>query len=238
MWPNPSIERTSSGKLRLPPVAAHVKRQVPLVTLQVLFVHGMGRSSASGWLLLRQLRRAGLKTASFGYSVSRESFSEIASRLSEEIGSLLAEGELVLVGHSLGGVLLREALSALPRQRARVRHLFLLGSPVQSSRLAKRLSGNVVFRLVTRDCGRLIGSAERMAAIGAPRVPTTGVAGIRGVGASGPFGQEPNDCVVSVSEVSAGWLQDQILVPVVHTLLPSSRRVAAVILQTLRRNET
>jgi hypothetical protein len=41
-------------------------------------------------------------------------------------------------------------LSALPRQRARVRHLFLLGSPVQSPRLAKRLSGNAVFRLATR----------------------------------------------------------------------------------------
>ena len=25
-WPNPSIERTSSGRLRLPPAAAHVKR--------------------------------------------------------------------------------------------------------------------------------------------------------------------------------------------------------------------
>jgi hypothetical protein len=25
-WPNPSIERTSSGKLRLPAAAAHVER--------------------------------------------------------------------------------------------------------------------------------------------------------------------------------------------------------------------
>ncbi len=26
MWPNPSIERTSSGRLRLPAAAAHVER--------------------------------------------------------------------------------------------------------------------------------------------------------------------------------------------------------------------
>lgn len=29
LQPNPSIERTASGKLRLPPVAAHVERWAP-----------------------------------------------------------------------------------------------------------------------------------------------------------------------------------------------------------------
>lgn len=208
------------------------------MTLRVLFVHGMGRSSASGWLLLRQLRRAGFETASFGYSVTRESFTQVTARLSAKLAALLAEGELVLVGHSLGGLLLRTALASVPEQLLRVRHLFLLGSPVQSSRLAMRLSGNPLFRLATRDFGRLLGSPERMALVGAPRVPTTGIAGVRGLGSHGPFGKEPNDGVVSVSEVSATWLKDQVLVPVVHTLLPSSRRVGAVILQRLRADGT
>ena len=57
--------------------------------MQVLFVHGMGRSPASGWWLLRQLRRAGLRTASFGYSVSRESFAKVANRLVARLNSLL-----------------------------------------------------------------------------------------------------------------------------------------------------
>jgi pimeloyl-ACP methyl ester carboxylesterase len=198
----------------------------------------MGRTPASGWLLLRQLRRAGLETASFGYSVSRESFSDIAARLAADVSSLLEDGDLVLVGHSLGGVLLRRALHALPEKRGRVRHLFLLGSPVLPSRLASRLSSNTLFRMATQDCGRLLGSSKRMACIGNPRVPTTGIAGTRGVGSRGPFGLELNDGVVSVSEVSAEWLQQQVLVPVVHTLLPSSRRVGAIILETLARDGT
>lgn len=205
--------------------------------MQVLFVHGMGRSPASGWLLLRQLRRAGLRTSSFGYSVSREDFAQIVDRLVARMQPLLEGEELVLIGHSLGGVLLRQALSLLGESGKNVWHLFLLGSPVQTARMARRLENNPVYRLATRDCGRLLGSTERMAAIGVPGVPTTAIVGTRGIGsARGPFGEEPNDGVVALSEVSAGWLPDQVLVPVMHTLLPASRRVAAVILERLARS--
>lgn len=194
----------------------------------------MGRSPASGWLLLRQLGHAGLRTTSFGYSVSRESFAQIAGRLAARVGSLLPDGKLVLVGHSLGGVLLRHALSALGPDARRVHHLFLLGSPVQASSAAIRLGRNPVFRFATRDCGQLLGSSERMAAVGVPQVPTTGIAGTRAiVGMRGPFGMAQNDGIVSLPEVSADWLKDQVLVPVVHTLLPASRKVGEVIVQRL-----
>lgn len=204
--------------------------------MQVLFVHGMGRSPASGWWMLRQFRRAGLGTSSFGYSVSRESFDNVANRLVPRLRSLLEGEELVLIGHSLGGVLLREALCSLGEAGKRARHLFLLGSPIQTARLAIRLGGNPLFRLATRDCGQLLASSERMAAIGVPDVPTTATVGTRGIlNRRGPFGTETNDGIVSLSEVSAGWLEDRVFVPVVHTLLPSSGRVAAVILERLER---
>lgn len=205
----------------------------------VVFVHGMGRSPASGWLLLHRLRQAGFRTASFGYLVSLESFDAVVARLAAKLRRLLAEGDLVLVGHSLGGVLLRRALSLLGESEHSVRHLFLLGSPVVPSRLAVRLGRNWLFRVATGDCGRLLGSPARMASVPPPRVPTTGIAGTRGLSSGGgPFGSEPNDGVVSLFEVSAPWLQDQVLVAVVHTLLPSSAKVASVILARLLRHET
>jgi hypothetical protein len=51
-----------------------------------------------------------------------------------------------------------------------------------------------------------------------------------------PFRGEANDGMVSVAEVSADWLSDQVQVPIVHSFLPSSRRVADIILQRLARN--
>ncbi|WP_265949933.1 hypothetical protein [Dechloromonas sp. A34] len=64
--------------------------------------------------------------------------------------------------------------------------------------------------------------------------PTTVIIGTRGFpGSHGPFGSEENDGVVAASEVSADEIADEIRVPVVHTLLPSSRLVTAVILRRL-----
>jgi len=103
--------------------------------LQVLFVHGMGRSPLSGGLLLWLLKRAGLKLRVFGYSVSFDDFAGIRARLVERISQLAVQGDYVLVGHSLGGVLLRAALNDLPPDTRRASHLFLLGSPVRAARL-------------------------------------------------------------------------------------------------------
>ncbi len=47
------------------------------------------------------------------------------------------------------------------------------------------------------------------------------------------FDLEPNDGVVAVGEVSAGWIANEIRVPVVHTLLPSSKHVAELILERI-----
>lgn len=203
-------------------------------TLRVLFVHGMGRSPLSGWPMLRQLKRAGLHPDSFAYSTTFEHFAAITARLVARITKLASQGDYVLIGHSLGGVLLRAALKELPPQTPLPRHLFLLASPISSARLARRLAKNPVFRLATGDCGQLLASDSAMARIGTPPSPTTGIAGTRGFNSPlSPFAQEINDGVVSLSEVSAPWLSEQILVDKIHTLLPASTGVARIILEKL-----
>jgi hypothetical protein len=47
------------------------------------------------------------------------------------------------------------------------------------------------------------------------------------------FAGEANDGVVSVAEASAEWIEDQVVVDCVHTLLPASRRVGEIILERL-----
>lgn len=202
--------------------------------MQALFIHGMGRSPLSGWPLLRQLQRAGLKTTSFGYLVSVDDFSSITTHLVSRIEQLAARGDYILIGHSLGGVLLRAAVGALPPGVRQPQHVFLLGSPMRPARLAQRLKGSLLYRLATRDCGQLLGSAERMQQIAPLAAPSTVVIGIRGFrGNHGPFGHEDNDGVVAASEVAADRIADEVRVPVVHTLLPSSRLVTVVILNRL-----
>jgi pimeloyl-ACP methyl ester carboxylesterase len=202
--------------------------------VQALFVHGMGRSPLSGWPLLWHLKRAGLATRTFGYAVSLEDFATIRRRLVARIAALAPRGDYVLIGHSLGGVLIRAALPALPSSVRQPRHVFLLGSPQQASRLAEKFHGNRVFRALTRDCGQLLGSAPRMSAVGPVSAATTNIVGVGGPRRrGGPFRGELNDGVVALSEVSASWISDQVQVPIVHTLLPMSRGVARIILERL-----
>jgi len=197
-----------------------------------LFIHGMGRTPLSGSRLLRRLRRAGLQTRTFGYSATFEDCDTIVARLRTRLALLAATDDYIVIGHSLGGVLLRAALNLLPSGSPLPRHVYLLGSPVLASRIATRLKSNWLFRIFTGDCGQLLGSPDRMKAIGPLAVPTTGIVGVRGAsGRYTPFGDEANDGLVSVSEGVAPWLSNQVQVPVFHTLLPSSVLVANIIVR-------
>ncbi|PRC92985.1 esterase/lipase family protein [Solimicrobium silvestre] len=203
----------------------------------VLFVHGMGRTPISGLAMLHLLRRAGMQTSSFCYSTAFDDFRSIQERLVARITSLAASENYIVVGHSLGGVLLRAALNSLPANTNRPRHIFLLGSPIHPSRLAQRLKHNILFRALAGDCGQLLSSSERMDQVGALNEPTTSIVGVRGVVITKMFfGDAPNDGVVSVAEASATWISDQRQVSTVHMLLPSSRRVAEIICKTVFEN--
>ena len=204
--------------------------------MHVLFIHGMGRSPLSGWPLRWHLRRRGFRTATFAYNVSLQDFETIRRRLVARIEAVALKDDYVLVGHSLGGVLARAAVNSLPAHVKQPRHLFLLASPIQPARLAQGLQSNLLFKWITRDCGRLLGSEVRMSQIGPVSCPTTGIAGVRGFsGKRSPFKDEANDGIVALSEVSADWIADQVQVSVAHTFMPSSQKVARLIAERLAR---
>jgi hypothetical protein len=196
-----------------------------------VLVHAIGRTPASMLLLAARLRRAGIKCHLFGYSATLESFERITRRLTKHLQSVARP--YVAVGHSLGGILLRVAIHELPAA-ARPEHLFMLGSPNQSPRLARRLHRSWPYRLVHGDCGQLLADSRRMGALPPPRVPTTLVAGTRGWhGRWSPFAAEPNDGVVAVDEVAMNGV-DMVRLPEWHTFLMNSRQVSELILKRLR----
>lgn len=203
--------------------------------MQALFVHGMGRLPLSGWPMLHKLRAGGLDTITFGYTVTFENFVSIRQRLVKKLCEVAAKGDYIVVGHSLGGVLLRAAINSLPKEASLPKHVFLVGSPIKPARWAQLLGTNPLFRLITRDCGQLLGSAQRMSEIGSMSVPVTAIVGERGLPDwCSPFAGASNDMIVSLPETSADWVTDYVRVPITHSFLPSSRRVAGIVLERLR----
>ena len=148
-------------------------------------------------------------------------------RLAGVLRELARRGEPVgLVGHSLGGLLLRVALADVPRLV--VHHLVTLGtpqSPPRSARLAWRWLP--LFRLLAGDSGRFLTAPEAFAALPELRVPFTAIAGTAGPrGRFSPFGDELNDGLVTVSEACVGAAKPE-LFPVFHTRMMDADAVRA-----------
>jgi len=202
--------------------------------MRVLLVHGLGRTPLSLQGLARVLRREGHVPAQFGYYAFAEHYDRIRARLASELRAWARVPEPVgLIGHSLGGLLLRHALPEAPGLR--VHRLIMLGTPNQPPRLALRANRWLPFRMFAQSCGQLLASPGDYARIPPPSVPYSLVAGTAGWRRlPGPFGGEPNDGLVAVSETRVGPDDAPHLLPVEHTFMMNDRRLQALVLELLR----
>ncbi len=201
--------------------------------MRAVLVHGMGRTPLSMLSLARALRRSGIEAHLFGYVAATQSMATIAGRLQRRLQDIAAE-PYVAIGHSLGGVLLRMALAALP-PGSRPRRLFLLGSPEYAPRLARRFGGALWYRLLNGDAGVMLASPERMAAVPDTTVPETVIAGTAGPrGRWSPFGDAINDGIVATDELRHDPTVEWQTVASLHPFLPRNRAVRTLVLDGCR----
>lgn len=190
----------------------------------------MGRSPLSQLLLAGRLCSAGIRVHLFGYAIVRP-FATSLRRLIQRIDALPGDEPFVLVGHSLGCVLIRSSLPQLARQPSAC---FFLAPPNKVPRGARFIGGNRLYRLLTRDSGQLLADEAFMEALPVPECPVRVYAGTAGpTGRLSPFQQEANDGVLSVSETVLSPANAPILVPALHTFIMNSELVADDIVATI-----
>jgi hypothetical protein len=101
----------------------------------VLLVHGFGGTKSSLALIARALDARGMTVETMGYPPLRMSVKQLAERLVAEVEKILSAtgtDKVHLVGHSLGGVVIAQAI-ADSRLNGRVDTVITLGSPFRGS---------------------------------------------------------------------------------------------------------
>ena len=191
--------------------------------MRAILVHGMGRSPASMLILAARLRIFGIRPKLFSYSAAFEKFSSCSNRLRNFIEKHAAGEPFILVGHSLGTVLTRAVLPELIHKPAAC---FFLAPPTHACMAARRCAPYRLYQLLTGEMGQLLASGQFMDSLPVPDVPTKIYAGTGGPrGRYSPFGDEPNDGVLAVSEICLPSIPLQTL-PYLHTFIMNARAIA------------
>ena len=197
--------------------------------MQVLLVHGMARTPLSLAGLARAVRRLGHDPVSTGYLAALESFSTVRERIRRHLTEL--QTPYACIGHSLGGLLLRSAIGDVDPPPE---HVVFLGTPQRSPLLARKYRHLWPYRIVNGEMGQLLADSGFFAGLPPVRVPHTIVAGTGGrTGRWSPFGGEPNDGVVGVSETLLDPTDRPVLVDARHTFLMNHRDVRSAVVRAL-----
>ncbi len=198
----------------------------------VVLLHGLGRTRRSMARLAARLVAAGYRVETLGYPSRRLGLADCAGYLRPAVSEIRrrAGGPLVLVGHSMGGLVARHLAAADPDLAA---GLVMLGTPNRGSEAADCVSafrlGRVLFGPALRDL--------RTDASGAVPIPACPMAVVAGTRALIPFFRtripRPHDGLVSLERARLAAGERWCTVPAHHTWLMNHPATVAAVLESL-----
>ena len=189
----------------------------------VLLLHGAWMHPLVMSYLAHALRGEGFAAQALGYRTMRDPLEAHLSRLGHRIAKLDAT-RVHLVGHSLGGVIVMRYLQS--SADARVQRAVLLGSPIAGCRAAAGLAERAGGEFMMGHSAAVW--REPVDVSVDPRFEVGAIAGTRalGIGAMVTRLPKPNDGVVCLDETRFPALRDHLALPLGHTMMLVSSRVA------------
>ncbi|MFH1921912.1 MAG: hypothetical protein ABIP48_18760 [Planctomycetota bacterium] len=207
----------------------------PMQGKAVLVLHGLGRTRNSMLILSKYLERTGGYTVfNVAYPSTRQGIGNHAASLANIIDNLEGIEEINFVGHSLGNIVIRRYLAQRTeepigrRLDPRIKRFVMLGPPNHGSVAATSLADNRVFSTVLGQSAQELGRewVWLESELATPRCEFGIIAG--GLGNErgfNPMLPGDDDGVVTLESARLAGAGDFLVVPVLHTLLPSDPRV-------------
>lgn len=211
-------------------------RMAPAGRDLVLLLHGLGRTKGSLARLAAALGAAGYEVAGLSYPSTRRGIAGHADRLARLLDALEGTQRVSFVTHSLGAMVVREALSRAGdwRRRIAVNAAVIIAPPNRGSLLAERLTRMAPLAWLAGPSVRdLTGGAA--AKLPAPPVPFAVIAGARGTATGyNPLLPGDDDGVLAVAETRLDGARDCLVVHQIHTYLANHPETIAAVLAFLK----
>jgi hypothetical protein len=226
----------------------------------VLLLHGLMRTSGSMKPLAHSIRSHRLASQkklqgdaasdadieptviAFTYASTRDPLTAHADAFRELVEHLPGNPRWQAVGHSMGNIVLRMAISQWQTQGdphgalKRLDRVVMLGPPNQGSSFAKKISQLGLFETVTGRSGLALGPQweEFQSQLGTPPCPFAVIAGnIAWLPIQNPWLDGPSDGVVTVAEAQLDGMDEFATAPVLHSFLMQDKRCMAATIDYL-----
>ncbi|WP_434764012.1 alpha/beta fold hydrolase [Vibrio fortis] len=207
----------------------------------VVIIHGLTRSGRSMSELNQRLLDAGYQTCVLDYSSVGVSINELITDTDKQIHQCTEEAKVVhLVGHSLGGLLIRYHLQAddALEQQGRLGRVVMIGTPNRGSEVADHYSekfwsdwfGEVPKSLTTNEAGIAQNLNE-------PNYPVGVIAGTKTYRWTRENFDKANDGLVSVDSAKISTMDAYWEVNLPHHQLRSDPKVIQQIVHYLKTGE-
>lgn len=208
---------------------------VPAGRHLVLLLHGMGRSTFMFRAMQRDLRAAGYEAVAITYPSLTRDIAGHADQIEALLNTVGDVEQVSFVTHSLGGLVVREALSreAPWRGRLTLGRVVMLAPPNEGSELAVALAALPPYHWIGGPAASEIARGAPFAAL-PEGIDVAVIAGGTGERRGfNPLLSGDNDGIVTVAETELAVARDRLTVKAIHTLIAAAPEVIAATLNFL-----
>lgn len=193
----------------------------------VVLLHGLARGKTAMWLLASRIEKAGFDVIRVGYDSLRDPPDAILADVARQIDECCSalRTPVHLVGHSLGGLMIRAYLAQ--HRLANLGRVVLIGTPNNGTPIVDRLGESWWLELAGPTAGVLgTGPESFPATLPDPDYPVGVIAGVRESGLASDFIPGADDGLVPVESTRLSGMTDFIIVESGHSFMRYSEDVA------------
>lgn len=207
----------------------------------VILLHGIVRSAHSFDPMQKQLEQEGYYVCNVNYPSTQITIQQAAENLNRVISSLSEASTIHLVGHSMGGLVIRAWFGLEQSQEVRetrIGKVVMMGTPNHGAEMADFFAKFPPYQWVMGQAGQQLRTTdETIRSLPIPTVPFGIIAGARGTQSKGynPLLEGDDDGTVTVASTHLEGATDFYTYPALHMFLMRDQRSIDAVSHFLRK---